>query len=95
MFPGDLFECCEDLEDYTLWQENSEEPELQQQSRINILRTADWIVPGHGKMFKVPDEYKRQMKVVMYYEYSSTKGGDGEKSESSSMEVYEVCEDND
>ena len=91
---GDLFECSEDLEDYTLWQENSEQPEIQQQSRIDILRIADWIVPGHGSMFKVPEEYKRQMKVVMYYEYSSTKGAEGE-SESSRMEEYVVCEDDD
>ena len=91
---GDLFECSEDLEDYTLWQENSEQPEIQQQSRIDILRIADWIVPGHGSMFKVPEEYKRQMKVVMYYEYSSTKGAEGE-SESTRMEEYIVCEDDD
>ena len=91
---GDLFECSEDLEDYTLWQENSEQPEIQQQSRIDILRIADWIVPGHGSMFKVPEEYKRQMKVVMYYEYSSTKGAESE-SELSRMEEYVVCEDDD
>lgn len=91
---GDLFECSEDLEDYSLWQENSEQPELQQQSRIDILRIADWIVPGHGQMFKVPEEYKRQMKVVMYYEYSSTKDGEG-ASESGVMEEYLVCEEDD
>ena len=91
---GDLFECSEDLEDYTLWQENSEQPELQQQSRIDILRIADWIVPGHGPMFKVPEEYKRQMKVVMYYEHSSTKGAYGE-SESTTMKEYVVYEDDD
>lgn len=67
---GDLFECCEDLENPSLWQDNSEKPEIQEQSRIDVLKMADYIVPGHGKMFKVPDDYKTQMKVVMYYEYS-------------------------
>ena len=37
-----------------------------------ILRTADFIVPGHGPMFKVPEDYKKQMRMVMYYEHSST-----------------------
>ena len=45
-------------------------------------------------MFKVPEEYKRQMKVVMYYEYSSTKDGEG-TSESTEMREYEVCEGDD
>ena len=45
-------------------------------------------------MFKVPEEYKRQMKVVMYYEYSSMKDGQ-ETAESSVMEEYHVCEEDD
>lgn len=74
---GDLFECCEDLENPSLWQDNSEKPEIQEQSRIDVLKMADYIVPGHGKMFKVPDDYKTQMKVVMYYEYSEQIQDDG------------------
>lgn len=73
---GDLFECFEDLENPSLWQDNSEKPETQEQSRIDVLKMADYIVPGHGKMFKVPDDYKTQMKVVMYYEYSEQIQGD-------------------
>lgn len=65
---GDLFECLEDLEEPSLWQDNSENPELQQQWRIEVLKKADYIVPGHGKMFKVPEDYKRSMRVVMYHE---------------------------
>ena len=37
----------------SLWQENSERPEMQQKCRINILQKADYIVPGHGPMFPV------------------------------------------
>ena len=71
-FSGDLFEQQEDLEDFSLWQENSEYPEIQQQNRMEILRFADWIVPGHGPMFQVPQEYKAQLKMVMYQEFKST-----------------------
>ncbi|ESO82157.1 hypothetical protein LOTGIDRAFT_237140 [Lottia gigantea] len=65
---GDLFECAEDLEEPDLWQRNSENGEVQEQSRINVLKVADHIVPGHGSMFKVPDEYKSHFRCVMYYE---------------------------
>eukprot|EP00745_Piridium_sociabile_P000223 TRINITY_DN101592_c1_g1_i1.p2 TRINITY_DN101592_c1_g1~~TRINITY_DN101592_c1_g1_i1.p2 ORF type:complete len:133 (-),score=41.27 TRINITY_DN101592_c1_g1_i1:202-600(-) len=80
--PGDLFECFEDLEDPDLWQSSSEQPEQQEQSRIEVLRVADHIVPGHGPMFKVPPEYRKQMRVVMMrqecfteYSASSSEGG--------------------
>ncbi|KAK6195537.1 hypothetical protein SNE40_000946 [Patella caerulea] len=62
---GDLFECEEDLENPELWQENSENCEMQEESRIQMLKYADYIVPGHGTMFKVPDEYKRHLRVMM------------------------------
>lgn len=77
---GDLFEKEEDLEDYTLWQENSQDPEQQQQFRMEMLHVADYIVPGHGPMFKVPEDYKKQMRMVMYYESTSvTKDGKTEE----------------
>lgn len=50
---GDLFECEADLDCPALWQENSERPHLQEQSRIHILSAADYIIPGHGTMFQV------------------------------------------
>lgn len=65
---GDLFECLEDLEDPDLWQTSSEQPNQQEQSRIEVLRVADYIVPGHGPMFQVPGEYRKQMRVVMMRE---------------------------
>ena len=49
---GDLFEKAEDLERDDLWQQYSEHKELQKKSRDMIIGIADFIVPGHGKMFK-------------------------------------------
>ncbi|KAJ8310280.1 hypothetical protein KUTeg_012145 [Tegillarca granosa] len=46
---GDLFECFEDLENPSLWQDNSEKPETQEQSRIDVLKMADYIVPWAWK----------------------------------------------
>ncbi|BFZ00890.1 hypothetical protein BsWGS_03929 [Bradybaena similaris] len=65
---GDLFECEADLDNPFLWQEQSERPHLQEQSRIDVLKAADFIIPGHGPMFQVPEEYKKQMRVIMLME---------------------------
>lgn len=46
---GDIFECANDGEQ---WREVSRYPEQQEKSRSEILSLADWIVPGHGPMFK-------------------------------------------
>lgn len=60
LFTGDLFEREEDIADPSLWQyvAGSEDPEKQRQNRNKILQIADWIVPGHGPMFKVTAEMK-------------------------------------
>lgn len=50
---GDLFEREEDLEDERLWRETSELPDMQERSRERVLKEADFIVPGHGGMFRV------------------------------------------
>lgn len=47
-FPGDIFESEEEDD----WEISSEYPEKQRESRGIILNIADWIIPGHGKMFK-------------------------------------------
>ena len=47
---GDLFECEKDDE---TWQKISEWPEEQLINRNKIMELADYIVPGHGPMFKV------------------------------------------
>ena len=49
---GDLFEKEEDLERDDLWKQYSENPEVQRLNRETILRKADFIVPGHGKIFR-------------------------------------------
>lgn len=74
---GDLFERFEDLEDFSLWQENSQDPQTQQQNRLQMLKFADWIVPGHGPMFQVPKEQKQQLKMVMYEDVTVYQGPDG------------------
>ena len=53
---GDLFEREEDLFNEKLWKDiaGSEAPELQKQHRATVLELADFIIPGHGKMFAVP-----------------------------------------
>ena len=47
---GDLFE---HEDDENLWREFSESPDKHSESRQKVLEIADWIIPGHGKMFKV------------------------------------------
>ena len=51
---GDLFEREEDLEDESIWIDaGSEAIDDQRENRQFILDNFDWIVPGHGPMFKV------------------------------------------
>lgn len=59
---GDLFEKEEDLVDETIWMVSaySEAPKLQELNRNKILLLADYIVPGHGPMFKVTKEMKER-----------------------------------
>ncbi|XP_068612067.1 metallo-beta-lactamase domain-containing protein 1 [Brachionichthys hirsutus] len=47
---GDLFECCSDEDS---WRNSSLNPAVQEVSRQEALRTADLIVPGHGRPFRV------------------------------------------
>ena len=50
---GDTFEKEEDIEDETIWKlAGSEDEHQQMKSRNEILALADFIVPGHGPMFK-------------------------------------------
>jgi glyoxylase-like metal-dependent hydrolase (beta-lactamase superfamily II) len=52
---GDLFQSEDDQEDPTLWRSRSRDPDQQEANRRKILQMADYIIPGHGKMFKVPN----------------------------------------
>jgi len=47
---GDLFECENDGDG---WKEISQCVDKQEQNRDKVKEIADWIVPGHGAMFKV------------------------------------------
>lgn len=49
---GDIFENQCDRENPNLWRDNSLNPELQERSRRLIASFADYIIPGHGSMFK-------------------------------------------
>ncbi|XP_018575318.1 metallo-beta-lactamase domain-containing protein 1 [Anoplophora glabripennis] len=56
---GDLFEKFEDLTDDNIWKEaGSDSEELQRINRQKILILSDFIIPGHGPMFKVPQRFK-------------------------------------
>lgn len=53
---GDLFESSADLQNEQLWIDaGSMNPPIQRNNRDYILSIADYIVPGHGGMFKVQD----------------------------------------
>jgi glyoxylase-like metal-dependent hydrolase (beta-lactamase superfamily II) len=54
---GDLFECAEDLKNESLWRSFSEVPETQKANRDQVLNLADFIVPGHGEMFRVGKQF--------------------------------------
>ncbi|XP_067008444.1 metallo-beta-lactamase domain-containing protein 1 isoform X3 [Anabrus simplex] len=64
---GDLFEREEDIAEPYLWQHvaGSDEPDLQQQNRNKTLELADWIVPGHGPMFRVTPQMKKHAEIAM------------------------------
>ncbi|VDD82154.1 unnamed protein product [Mesocestoides corti] len=50
---GDLFESQQDLLDSQLWKSSSLDAILQERSRNYILSFANYIIPGHGSMFRV------------------------------------------
>lgn len=50
---GDLFEYEGDWND-NAWRAWSKDPATQQASRDDVLALADYIVPGHGNIFRVP-----------------------------------------
>lgn len=47
---GDLFEFEHDEK---VWRDISECPAMQEEHRKHVKQIADWIIPGHGRMFKV------------------------------------------
>jgi glyoxylase-like metal-dependent hydrolase (beta-lactamase superfamily II) len=54
---GDLFEKEEDIEHELIWiGAGSDDPQKQKQNRLKIAKLADFIIPGHGKIFTVTDQ---------------------------------------
>ncbi|XP_033231946.1 metallo-beta-lactamase domain-containing protein 1 [Belonocnema kinseyi] len=59
---GDLFEKQEDIADPSIWKEQSASEylqKLQAKMRWLIINTSDFIVPGHGPMFRVTDTMRK------------------------------------
>lgn len=58
-----MFEKYEDIEHPNIWLDaGSENPDLQSKNRLKIAEIADWIVPGHGKKFKVNNDVRLSLK---------------------------------
>ena len=63
--PGGTFHSEADLENPDLWIEQSHDPDQQLQSRIDILKEAQFIIPRYGALFEIPQSYKGEMQIVM------------------------------
>lgn len=60
---GDLFEKEEDVFNEELWVgAGSENETLQRTNRLKVAEIADFIIPGHGPMFKVTAEMREKLK---------------------------------
>uniref|UniRef100_A0AC35TW44 Lactamase_B domain-containing protein n=1 Tax=Rhabditophanes sp. KR3021 TaxID=114890 RepID=A0AC35TW44_9BILA len=62
---GDLFIAEHDLTKPLLWQQfvrDASQATLWEASRTQILCTVDFIAPGYGVMFKIPDDIKQSIK---------------------------------
>lgn len=56
---GDLFERVTDVTDENIWMDaGSEDRCLQREHRLRMAGLAQFIIPGHGPMFKVTEEIK-------------------------------------
>lgn len=60
---GDLFEREDDIKDDSIWQSaGSFDKTRQIISRHEVSLYADYIIPGHGPMFRVTEEYREILK---------------------------------
>lgn len=60
---GDLFEKEEDIDDDMLWRiAGSIDERLQRRNRYAVAKRANWIVPGHGPMFRVSDAMRAKLR---------------------------------
>ncbi|XP_065576248.1 uncharacterized protein LOC136037415 isoform X2 [Artemia franciscana] len=61
---GDIFEREEDIEDQTIWRSaGSTDPQRQERSRLQLAELADYIIPGHGPMFKVTERMRNILRI--------------------------------
>ena len=59
---GDIFEREEDIEQPEIWRScGTVNPDQQEKSRAKIANIADYIVPGHGPIFKVTDAMRKKL----------------------------------
>lgn len=59
LISGDLFEKEEDIKDPSLWiNAGSHDKQMQRKYRHLMSLDAEYIIPGHGKMFKMTAEYR-------------------------------------
>ena len=60
---GDLFEKEEDVFEESLWIDaGSENEKLQRKNRLKIAEMVEFIIPGHGPMFKVTEEMREKLR---------------------------------
>lgn len=56
---GDLFENANDINDDTIWLNAvSEDRFMQRKNRYRISALVDFIIPGHGEMFRLTNEMR-------------------------------------
>ncbi|XP_076639785.1 metallo-beta-lactamase domain-containing protein 1 [Colletes latitarsis] len=61
---GDLFEKEEDILDPSIWKDlgTEELQKTQSNMRASVINLADFIIPGHGPMFRVTDSMRKIVK---------------------------------
>lgn len=62
---GDLFEKEGDIFDEDLWiKAGTEDEDLQRINRLRVAEMVNYIIPGHGPMFKVTEEMRDTLRVA-------------------------------
>lgn len=60
---GDLFEKEEDIFEESLWiAAGSEDEKLQRKNRLMVAEMAEFIIPGHGPMFKLTPQMRDKLR---------------------------------
>uniref|UniRef100_A0A0R3RJP1 Metallo-beta-lactamase domain-containing protein 1 n=1 Tax=Elaeophora elaphi TaxID=1147741 RepID=A0A0R3RJP1_9BILA len=64
---GDIFIRKEDMKDSTMWKQLAANETQQEESRRRLLCLADCIVPGHGPLFRITSNMKRELNCLSSY----------------------------